>query len=87
MKNTIIHLNCQELRAYYDELRLLLNGYDPAVVCLQETYLKEPDHVTFKNNHIFNKYAVGNGSGTGGVTIIINNECPVVYKRICKPWL
>ena len=42
MKNTIIQWNCRGLRANYDELQLLLNDYDPAVVCLQETYLKEP---------------------------------------------
>ena len=38
MKNTIIQWNCRGLRASYDELQLLLNDYDPAVVCLQETY-------------------------------------------------
>ena len=49
MKNTIIQWNCRGLRANYAELQLLLNDYDPAVVCLQETYLKEPNHVTFRN--------------------------------------
>ena len=49
MKNTIIQWNCRGLRANYDELQLLLNDYDPAVVCLQETYLKEPNNVTFRN--------------------------------------
>ena len=47
MKNTIIQWNCRGLRA--DELQLLLNDYEPAVVCLQETYLKEPNNVTFRN--------------------------------------
>ena len=46
MKNTIIQWNCRGLRANYDELQLLLNDYDPAVVCLQETYLKEPNNFT-----------------------------------------
>ena len=40
MKNTIIQWNCRGLRANNDELQLLLNDYDPAVVCLQETHLK-----------------------------------------------
>ena len=62
------------LRANYDELQLLLNDYDPAVVCWQETYLKEPNHVTFRNYNLFNTFAVGDGRGTGGVTIIINNK-------------
>ena len=76
MKNTIIQWNCRGLRANYDELQLLLNDYDPAVVCLQETYLKEPNNVTFRNYNLFNTFAVGDGRGTGGVAIIINNKCP-----------
>ena len=76
MKNTIIQWNCRGLRANYDELQLLLNDYDPAVVCLQETYLKESNNVTFRNYNLINKFAVGDGRGTGGNTIIINNRCP-----------
>ena len=76
MKNTIIQWNCRGLRANYDERQLLLNDYDPAVVCLQESYLKEPNNVTFRNYNLFNTFAVGDGRGTGGVAIIINNKCP-----------
>ena len=76
MKNTIIQWNCRGLRANYDELQLLLNDYDPAVVCLQETYLKESNNITFRNYNLINKFAVGDGRGTGGNTIIINNRCP-----------
>ena len=76
MKNTIIQWNCRGLRANNDELQLLLNDYDPAVVCLQETYLKEPNNVTLRNYNLFNTFAVGDGRGTGGVAIIINNKCP-----------
>ena len=70
--------NCWELRANYNELQLLLNDYDTAVVCLQETCLKEPNHVTFRNYNLFNTFAAGDGRGTGGVTIIINNKCPSI---------
>ena len=76
MKNTIIQWDCRWLRANYDELQLLLNDYDPVVVCLQEIYLKEPNHVTFRNYNLFNTFAVGDGLGTGRITIIINNKCP-----------
>ena len=76
MKNTIIQWNCRGLRANYDELQPLLNDYDPAVVCLQETYLKEPNNVTFRNYHLINNFAIGEGRGTGGNTIMINNRCP-----------
>ena len=76
MKNTIIQWNCRGLRANCDELQLLLPDYDPAVVCLQETYLTEPNNVTFRNYNLINKFAIGEGRGTGGNTIIINNRCP-----------
>ena len=76
MKNTIIQWNCRGLRANYDELQLLFNNHDPAVVCLQETYLKESNNVTFRNYNLINKFAVGDGRDTGGNTIIINNRCP-----------
>ena len=76
MKNTIIQWNCRGLRANYDELQLLLTDYDPAVVCLQETYLKEPNNVTFRNYNLIDKFAIGEGRGTGGNTIIINKRCP-----------
>ena len=55
MKNTIIQWNCRGLRANYDELQLLLNDYDPAVVCLQETYLKESNNASFRNHRIVPK--------------------------------
>ena len=38
--------------------------------------LKEPNNVTFKNYNLINKFAIEEGRGTGGNTIIINNRCP-----------
>ena len=70
MKNTIIQWNCRGLRANYDELQLLLNDHDPAVVCLQETYLKEPNHVTFRNYNLFNTFAVGEDGETLEVSLL-----------------
>ena len=40
MSNKILHWNCRGNRANYEEL-LLLNKYNPKVVCLQETFLKD----------------------------------------------
>ena len=75
MKNTI-QWNCRGSRANYDELQLLLNDYDPAVACLQGTYLKEPNNIIFRNYNLINKFAIGEWTGTGGNTIIINDRCP-----------
>ena len=38
--------------------------------------MKESNSVTLRNNNLINKFAIGNGRGTGGNTIIINNRCP-----------
>ena len=54
MKNTIIQWNRLGLRVNYDELQLLLNDYDPPVVCLQETFLKENNPIAFRNYNLFN---------------------------------
>ena len=40
------------------------------------TRLKEPNDVAFRNYNLSNKFAIGEGRGTGGNTIIINNRCP-----------
>ena len=59
MKNTVIHWNCRGLRANYDKLQLLSNDYDLVVPCLQETILKEPNNVNFRNYNLINRFAVG----------------------------
>ena len=59
MENTLTYWNCRGLRANYDELQLLLNDYDPAVVCLQDPYLKESNNVTFRNYNLINKLLLG----------------------------
>lgn len=76
MKNTIVQWNCRGLKANYDEIQLLLNDHDPAVICLQETYLKDQNPISFRNYNIFNYFAVGDGRGNGGVSIVVNNKCP-----------
>ena len=44
---------------------IILNDFDPDVVCLQEKYLKEPNNVTFRNSYLINKFAAADGRGTG----------------------
>ena len=53
-----------------------LNDYDTVVACLQETNLKEQNNINFRNYNLKNKFAVGDGRGTGGNKIIIYNKCP-----------
>ena len=42
MFNKILQWNCRGIGPNYEELLLLLNKYNPKIVCLQETFLKGP---------------------------------------------
>jgi ribonuclease HI len=76
MKNTIIQWNCRGLKANYNDILLLLNEYDPALLCLQETFLKDTDNITFKNYSLFNTYLQNVDRASGGVSIAVNNRAP-----------
>jgi exonuclease III len=54
MKNRIIQWNCRGLKSNYNDILLLLNEHDPAVLCLLETFLKDTDKTTFKNYSSYN---------------------------------
>ena len=48
MTNTIIQWNCRGIKANHEELLLLLKRYYPKIVCLQETFLKDINHLQIK---------------------------------------
>jgi len=76
MKNTILQWNCRGLKANYHDILLLLNEHDPAVLCLQETFLKNTDNITLKNYSLFNHYSQNVDRASGGVSVIVNNRAP-----------
>ncbi|WP_411567548.1 endonuclease/exonuclease/phosphatase family protein [Solemya velum gill symbiont] len=45
----ILQWNCRGFRANYEELNLLVQKYNPKVICLQETFLPINSSFTFKN--------------------------------------
>ena len=61
-KHKIIQWNCRGLRPRYEDLILLLTLLRPSVFCLQETYLKAEDTLTFKVS--------------GGSSIFVHSSCP-----------
>ena len=50
MSNKILHWNCRGIQANYEELLLLLNKYNPKVVCLQETFLKDKNQLNIRGS-------------------------------------
>ena len=48
----------------------------PAVICLQETFLKQGDNINIKNYQLFN-YTYDSGSrASGGASFLIRNDIP-----------
>jgi exonuclease III len=75
--DTIIQWNCRGLKHNFNELKLIVSTHHPIAICLQETYLKESDNISFKNYTLYNKYAkTEHGKATGGVSILIRNDIP-----------
>ena len=48
-KKSIIQWNCRGLRANYNEILILMSLFSPSVICLQETFLKQSDNISFRD--------------------------------------
>ena len=48
-KKSILQWNCRGLKANYNEILILTTLYSPTIFCLQETFLKPTDNISFKN--------------------------------------
>ena len=68
----IIQWNCRGLKANYDEISLLLQQHNPIALCLQETFLKDTDHVNFRRFSTYNAYSNNVDRASGGVSIVVN---------------
>ena len=53
-KKSIIQWNCRGLKANYNEILILMSLFSPSVICLQETFLKQSDNVSFRDFKMFN---------------------------------
>ena len=54
MNHKIIQWNCRGIKANRSELLLLMTQQQPAIVCLQETFLKTNDDITIKKHQSYN---------------------------------
>ena len=74
MSNKILQWNCRGIRANYEELQLLLNKYNPKVVCLQETFLKDKNQLNIKHFQLYNHLYKDGHRASGGVSILIRKD-------------
>ena len=80
MENTILQWNCRGLKPNYDEILLLLNTHNPAVLSLQETFLKTSDNISLKNYSIYNYIFENADKASGGASVVVNNN--VLHSQI-----
>jgi len=76
MANKIIHWNCRGIKANYNELLLLISDLCPEIICLQETFLKSSDNLTFRNFTEYSMFTNNPNRASGGSTILANNRIP-----------
>ena len=68
--SNVIQWNCRGFRVNYNELKLLTQSFNPIVIALQETYLKED--VSFKHYEMYNTYGpIEDERAKGGVSELI----------------
>ena len=76
MGYSLLQWNCRGIKANYDEVLLLMSKYNPSVFCLQETFLKTSDNMTFKNYSMYNHIHENSNRACGGSSIIVSNKVP-----------
>ena len=75
-KHSIIQWNCRGLKPKFEEISLLITSQKPSIFCLQETFLKPEDKLTFKGFTSYNYIRTDCQRASGGSTILIKNSCP-----------
>ena len=72
-KKSIIQWNCRGLRANYNEILI-----SPSVICLQETFLKQSDNISFRDFNKFNYICPDGQRASRGTSIMIKSSVPIV---------
>ena len=74
--NNIIQWNCRDLRANFNDFRLLCDNYNPIVCCLQETMLTKDDLIIRGLNCIHLTRHDNGGRACGGASVLIRDGIP-----------
>ena len=85
MNNHIVQWNCRGLKANFNEILLLILQFSPAVLCLQETFLKDSDNITFKGYSLYNYINTNLDKACGGSSILVRNDLPHSVLNLNSP--
>ncbi|MCG7877158.1 MAG: reverse transcriptase domain-containing protein [Candidatus Thiodiazotropha endolucinida] len=75
-KKSILQWNCRGLKANFNELLILTTLFSPNVICLQETFLKTTDNISFKDYSMYNHIITDNQKASGGTSILVKSNVP-----------
>ena len=75
-KKSIIQWNCRGLKANYNEILILMSLFSPSVICLQETFLKQSDNISFRDFNMFNYICPDGQRASGGTSIMVKSSVP-----------
>ena len=75
-KKSIIQWNCRGLRANYNEILILMSLFSPSVICLQETFFKQSDNISFRDLKMFNYICPDGQRTSGGTSIMVKSSVP-----------
>ncbi|GBN22710.1 hypothetical protein AVEN_68046-1 [Araneus ventricosus] len=76
----LVSWDCQGFRSHVDDLKNIVNKYQPACLGLQETYLT-PEHSTkIKSYNILRKDYTFGSRASGGVALLVTQVFP--YRQI-----
>ena len=76
ISNKILQWNCRGIRANYEKLLLLLNKFNPKVVCLQETFLKDKNQLNIKHFSHTITYTKMDTEPLVGVSFLVRKDIP-----------
>ena len=77
---TIIQWNCRGFRNNFDEIGLLAQRYNPQVICLQETHLKQTDDITMRQFNLISAFSPDPERAMGGASILVRQG--VIHSRV-----
>ena len=70
----------------FEEIKLFIKNFNPAAICLQETFLLKDDKISFKNYTIYHYPASdANGKAGGGSMIMVRNDVAHTEIEIDSP--
>ena len=64
------------LKANYNEILILMSLFSPSVICLQETFLKQSDNISFRDYNMFNYICPDGQRASGGTSIMVKSSVP-----------